>query len=110
MDTPRPKTFLEEEMTNEEYLNRIRAHGVELRKDPVKLREFMKRIGAFKKRRILEGEERETVATMLRLLGPGEDSNNQHLWTEEWVIGNITYQYITGSGVDELVEITEEDE
>jgi hypothetical protein len=72
-------------------------------------RAFLKRCGLLKTTRILEGEEREQVETMLRLRGQGEESNNQRFWTEEWVIGNITYQHTTGSGVDELVEITEED-
>ena len=72
-------------------------------------RAFLKRCGLLKTTRILEGKEREQVETMLRLRGPGEESNNQRFWTEEWVIGNITYQHTTGSGVDELTEITEED-
>lgn len=97
-------------MTNEEYLERIRAHGAELRKDPVKLREFMKSIGAFKKRRILEGEELERVLTMLRLLGPGEDSNNQHIWTTSWRVGNIEYNLHSGEGFEELEEVTEDDD
>jgi len=96
-------------MTNEEYLARIRAHGEGLRKDPVKLREFMKSIGAFKKRRVLEGEEREKIETMLRLLGPGEESNNQRFWTEQWVVGDTVYQHTTGEGVNELAEIIEDD-
>lgn len=96
-------------MTNEEYLASIRAHGAELRKDPEKLRAFMKSIGAFKKRRILEGEELEQVLTMLRLLGPGEESNNQHIWTESWRVGDITYNHHFGSGVDELEEVIEDE-
>lgn len=72
-------------------------------------RAWLKELGLLNTRRVLEGEEREKVETMLRLLGPGEDSNNQHLWTEEWVVGDITYRHITGDGVDELVEIIEED-
>lgn len=72
-------------------------------------RAFLKRCGLLKTTRILEGEEREQVETMLRLLGPGEESNNQRFWTEQWVVGNITYQHTTGSGVDELAEIIEDD-
>jgi len=96
-------------MTNEEYLERIRAHGAELRKDPERLREFMKSIGAFKKRRMLQGEELEQVLTMLRLMGPGEQSNNQHIWTESWRVGNIEYNHHTGSGVNELEEVIEDE-
>jgi len=76
---------------------------------PEEARAFLKKLGLLKTTRVLEGDEREKVETMLRLIGPGEDSNNQHLWTEEWKVGDVTYQHITGDGVDELVEITEED-
>ena len=72
-------------------------------------RAWLKSMGLLKTTRILEGKEREQVETMLRLLGPGQESNNQRFWTEEWTVGNITYQHVTGSGVNELVEITEED-
>ena len=69
-------------------------------------RAMLKQLGFLKTRRVLEGEEREKVFTMLRLI-PSESSNNQHLWCESWQVGNITYDHITGDGVDELVEITD---
>ena len=72
-------------------------------------RAFLKSLGLLKTIRILGGEERTKVETMLRLLGPGKESNNQHLWTDEWVVGDKTYQHTTGQGVDELVEITEDE-
>lgn len=78
-------------------------------KTPEEARAFLKSMGLLKTTRILEGLEREQVETMLRLCGPGEESNNQRFWTEEWVVGNITYQRTMGEGVDELAEITEED-
>jgi hypothetical protein len=96
-------------MTNEEYLNKIREHGTELRKDPVKLLEFMKSIGAFKKRRVIEGEEREQVLTMLRLLGPGTSSNNQHVWTESWRVGNVEYNIHSNDKFEELEEVIDDE-
>ena len=82
-----------------------KAHE-ELRKDPVKLREFMKSIGAFKKRRVIDDPaEQEQIMTMLRLLGPGEQSNNQHVWTESWRVGNIEYNIHTGENFEELEEV-----
>lgn len=72
-------------------------------------RAFLKRCGLLRTTRVLEGAERERVETMLRLLGSGEESNNQRFWTEEWVVGDKTYQHTVGEGVDELVEITEDD-
>lgn len=67
---------------------------------------LLRSLGLLKTQRTIEGEEREKVFTMLRLM-PSESSNNQHLWCESWQVGNITYDHITGNGVDELVEITD---
>jgi len=69
-------------------------------------RAFLSRAG-FKNTRILQGDERKQVETMLRLLGPGAYSNNQRFWTEEWAVGSITYHHTTGEDFDELMEITE---
>lgn len=76
---------------------------------PEQARAFLKSLGLLKKRRILEGEELEQVLTMLRLMGPGEQSNNQHIWTESWRVGDITYNHHFGSGVDELEEVIEDE-
>jgi hypothetical protein len=62
-------------------------------------------IGALDQRRTITGEEREKVLTMLRLKGPGEQSNNQHVWTESWTVGNITYNYHVGAEFDDLEEV-----
>jgi hypothetical protein len=77
-------------------------------KTPEEVRAFLKRCGLLKNHRVLEGKEREKTFTMLRLI-PSEQSNNQHLWCESWTVGNIQYEHVTSNGVDELVEITEED-
>lgn len=95
-------------MTHREYLQSLKIAGENLRKDPEKLRAFMKSIGAYKKRRIIEGEEREQVLTMLRLLGPGESSNNQRVWTESWRVGNIEYNIHTSEKFEELEEVIDE--
>lgn len=71
-------------------------------------RAWLKELGLLNTRRVLEGEEREKTFTMLRLI-PSTHSNNQHLWCESWTVGNIQYNHLTGNGVDELVEIVEED-
>ena len=96
-------------MTDKEYLDSLRAAGEKLRNDPEKLREFMKSIGAVKKRRVIEGKEREQVLTMLRLLGPGEQTNNQHIWTESWRVGNIEYNIHTGEKFEELEEVIDDE-
>ncbi len=71
---------------------------------------FLKSLGLLKKRRILQGEELERVMTMLRLIGPGEQSNNQHVWTESWRVGNIEYNIHCGENFEELEEVIDEDE
>ena len=71
-------------------------------------RAFLKRAGLLNTRRVIEGDEREKTLTMLRLM-ESEVSNNQHLWCETWKMGNLTYELVSGSGVDELIEITEHD-
>lgn len=96
-------------MNHKEYLARLRAVGEKLTKDPEASRRFLKGLGLLKKRRIIEGEEREQVLTMLRLIGPGEQSNNQHVWTESWRIGNIEYNIHTGEKFEELEEVIDDE-
>lgn len=98
-------------MTRQEYLDRLRAIGNDLTKDPETARRFLKGLGLLKKRRIItDPKEQEQILTMLRLLGPGEQSNNQHIWTESWRIGNIEYNIHTGDKFEELEEVIDEDE
>ena len=73
---------------------------------PEQAQEFLRQLGLLKTRRLITGEERERVFTMLRLM-PSECSNNQHLWCESWQVGNVQYDHVTGDGVDDLVEITD---
>jgi ribosomal protein L30/L7E len=94
-------------VTHEEYLEQLRAVAP---KTPEEARAFLKSLGLLKKRRILEGEELEQVLTMLRLLGPGEASNNQRVWTRSWRVGDIEYNHHVGDGFAELEEVTDDDE
>lgn len=98
-------------MTRQEYLDRLRAIGNDVTKDPETARRFLKGLGLLKKRRIItDPKEQEQILTMLRLLGPGEQSNNQHVWTESWRVGNIEYNIHTGDKFEELEEVIDEDE
>lgn len=98
-------------MTRQEYLDRLRAIGNDVTKDPETARRFLKGLGLLKKRRIItDPKEQEQILTMLRLLGPGEQSNNQHVWTETWRVGNIEYNIHTGDKFEELEEVIDEDE
>ena len=71
--------------------------------------EALARLGVLDKRRTIEGPEREQVLTMLRLIGPGDESNNQHLWCESWVVGDTIYNHYTGKDFDELEEVIKYD-
>lgn len=98
-------------MTRQEYLDRLRAIGNDLTKDPETARRFLKGLGLLKKRRIItDPKEQEQILIMLRLLGPGESSNNQHIWTESWRVGNIEYNIHTGDKFEELEEVIDDDE
>lgn len=96
-------------MTHAEYLDSLRTVGEKLTKDPEASKRFLKGLGLLKKRRIIEGEEREQVLTMLRLIGPGEQSNNQHIWTESWRVGNIEYNIHSGEKFEELEEVIDDE-
>ena len=73
------------------------------------VRAFLRRAGLLKNMCVIRGAEREKTLTMLRLI-PSESSNSQHLWTETWKVGDITYDLVSGTGVDELIETTEDHE
>ena len=72
-------------------------------------RAFLRRAGLLKNMRVIRGAEREKTLTMLSLV-PSESSNNQHLWTETWRVGDVTYDLVSGTGVDELIETTKDHE
>jgi hypothetical protein len=72
-------------------------------------RAFLKSIGALKNYRYLVGDERKQVETMLQLV-PYTESNNQRFWCRSWIVGNITYNHYSGSGLDDLEQVTEDDE
>lgn len=97
-------------MTHQDYLDRLRAIGNDVTKDPETARRFLKGLGLLKKRRIItDPKEQEQILTMLRLLGPGESSNNQHVWTESWRVGNIEYNIHTGDKFEELEEVIDDE-
>lgn len=64
---------------------------------------ILRKMGLLKKYRIIVGDERQQVMTMLKLI-PSTHSDNQRFWCETWKIGAVTYNHYTGSGLDELEE------
>jgi hypothetical protein len=89
-------------MTNEEYLKRIRAHGAELRKDPVKLKEFMRRVMG-PPHKTLEGDEKQHTMLLLNLTKPYKQTNNQQSWTDYYMIGETEYHVTYFPGSDEPI-------
>jgi hypothetical protein len=57
--------------------------------------EFLQRIG-MKKRRVLEGEERDQILTVLALIGPTDVSNNQRTFTETYHHAGKEYEVTYG--------------
>lgn len=60
-------------------------------------------------RRVIEGQEREHLMTVLRLIQPTSDSNNQRYWTDVYHHADKEYHHTTGEDFDELTEILSDD-
>ena len=55
-------------------------------------------------RKILEGKEREYILFLLEMIKPFTETNNQHSYTEYYMIGETEYHVITFSNEDSIVE------
>jgi len=80
----------------------------ELRKDPVKLKKFLRDITG-PEQRIITGEEREHLFTVFNLIEPSSESNNQRTWTSVYHHAGREYHFTQGENFDELVEILPDD-
>lgn len=89
-------------MTNEEYLKKIREYGAELRADPVKLKEFMRKVMG-PPYRTLEGKDKENVLLMLSLVEPYKETNNQQSWTAYYNLGGKEYHVTFFPEADEPI-------
>ena len=56
-------------------------------------------------RRTLVGPERAHVLTLLALIEPYSSSNNQHSWTECYMIGDKDYHVTVFPGEEEIVDL-----
>lgn len=63
----------------------------ELSKDPVKLKNFLRQVMG-PPSKTLEGKEREDIILLLSMIEPFKETNNQHSWTEYYMIGDTEYQ------------------
>jgi hypothetical protein len=54
--------------------------------------DFLVRAGIIRpKERVLEGQEKDEMMLILKLLTPYESSDNQRFWTDEYIYGNNRY-------------------
>jgi hypothetical protein len=87
-------------MTNEDYLKRIRECSEELRKDPVRLKAFMREVMG-PPSVTLEGKEKAQTMLLLALSEPFKQTNNQQSWTDYYMIGGTEYHVTTWPGSSE---------
>ena len=80
----------------------------ELKKDPIKLKKFLRDVMG-PDQRIIEGTEKEHMLTVFRLIQPTSESNNQRTWTTVYHHAGKEYHLTTGEGFDELAEILPDD-
>ena len=98
-------------MSNEDYLKRIREYSEELRKDPVRLKAFMRSVMG-PPYKTLKGKDKENVLMLLSLTAPYKETNNQHSWTAYYDVGGKEYQVTFFPEADEPIvdEMLSEDE
>jgi hypothetical protein len=75
----------------------------ELRQDPVRLKAFLRSVMG-PPSMTLEGKEREQVMLLLALTEPFKSTNNQHSYTEYYMIGKTEYHVTTFPGEDVIVD------
>jgi hypothetical protein len=56
--------------------------------------------------REIVGDEKDQTLTMLKLVEPTVTSNNQHSWSEDYIIGNLHYA-VTYFEDEVYMEVTE---
>ena len=78
--------------------------------NPQELKKFMRAVMGPPSKK-LEGKEKEQVLLLLAMMEPYEESNNQHSWTECYMIGETDYHVTTFPGGGVIVDqILPEDE
>ena len=73
-----------------ESLKLMRKFHEDLRNDPVRLKAFMRKVMG-PPHKTLEGKEREQIILLLAMTEPFKQTNNQHSWTDYYMIGDTEY-------------------
>lgn len=86
----------------------MREYSEELRKDPVRLKAFMREVMG-PPYKTLEGDEKQHCMLLLNLTEPYKQTNNQQSWTDYYMIGETEYHvtYFPGSNepiIDQLLK------
>jgi hypothetical protein len=55
--------------------------------------------------RTLEGDEAKDILLLLALIEPFKETNNQHSWTEYYMIGDREYHVTTFPGEEPIVDL-----
>jgi hypothetical protein len=85
-------------------MNSSKEFMEKLRDDPVKLKKFLRDVMG-PPQRTLKGKERGQVLLLLALMEPYSTSNNQHSWTECYMIGDKNYHVTTFPGEEAIVDL-----
>lgn len=88
---------------NLKIIEAMRRQTEERMKDPVKLREWIRKVHGPELRE-LEGEEAEQMLTVLNLIGHYTDTNNQRTHTYFYNYNGKEYRVTYGLGDDPLIE------
>lgn len=70
---------------------------------PAELKKFLHKIVGPPTRE-LEGDEYKNIWLMLQLIDPISTSNNQHTWTDEYVLAEKRYRMIYGLSDNPTIE------
>ena len=94
-------------MSEPDFIKRMREYSEELCKDPIRLKEFMRKVMG-PPRRTLEGQEKDNVWLMIQLIDePTSASNNQRTITEVYHLNQKEYHvtYFDGDEfeIDEML-------
>ena len=77
---------------------------------PTELKAFLRKVMG-PPRKTLEGKERDDILLLLAMVEPHLTSNNQHSWTECYMIGQTEYHVTTFPNSEVIVdEMLKEDE
>ena len=89
-------------MSSDDYLKRMKTYSEELCSDPARLKAFLRSVMG-PPSITLEGKDKEQALLLLALVEPFEQSNNQHSWTDSYIIGETEYRVTTFPGLSEPI-------